>query len=267
MRNWHADWRTRPGARSTRDGATVVSSGNGFAACAFSIPGFDGELLTVPSGAGGVGGDIHFITVNDARTVVTFLVVDISGHGPEVGEFSERLEETMQALVDEPDNSVLLTELNRLMLDSGVPGRYATAVAGSYNVPSRVWAYAYAGHPYMLNGSAGSWDQLPAQAGRSLPIGIMRDEPYLQTEKALLDGDWLLLYSDGATDIRRVGGGRLGVDGLLRLLEIAAADPAGTTDGVFARFLGDLVTLNGGDDFDDDFTLMLLRCSPSGSPT
>ena len=68
--------------------------------------------MTVPSGAGGLGGDIHFITVNEARTVVTFLIVDVSACGAEVEEFSESLKETMRALVDQRDNSVLLTGLN-----------------------------------------------------------------------------------------------------------------------------------------------------------
>ncbi len=266
MRNWYADWRTLAGVRSTCEGTTVVSSGNGYAACAFSTPGFDGELLTVPSGAGGVGGDIHFITVNDARTVVTFLVVDISGHGAEVQELSESLEEMMRALVDEPDNSVLLAELNQLMLDSGIRGRYATAVAGSYDVSKGTWAYAYAGHPYMLHGSAGNWHELPAQAGRSLPIGIMHDALYLQTEQEVTAGEWLLLYSDGATDIRRTGGGRLGVDGLVQLAQSAAAASGETTTGVFARLVGNLVDLNRSDDFNDDFTLILLQCAPTPVP-
>ncbi len=259
MRDWHANWRAHHTVPRTCDGVPVVSSGNDFAACAFSTPGFDGELLSVPSGAGGVGGDIHFITVNETKTVVTFLVVDISGHGAEVGELSESLEETMRTLVDEPDNSVLLTELNQVMFDSGIRGRYATAMAGSYNVPDRTWAYAYAGHPYMLHGVTGSWRQLQAQAGRTLPVGIVHDALYLQSDIPLTSEEWLLLYSDGATDIRTAAGGRLGVDGLCDRAAAAAADPADTTRTVFARIVDELVRLNRSDDFDDDLTLILLR--------
>ncbi len=261
MRDWYADWRSRRAVPETCDGVPVVSSGNAFAACAFSTPGFDGELLTVPSGEGGVGGDIHFITVNEAQTVVTFLVVDISGHGAEVEELSESLEQTMRTLVDEPDNSVLLTELNQLMFDRGIRGRYATAVAASYNVPDRTWAYGYAGHPYMLHALGGNWQQLQAQAGRSLPVGILHDALYLQSSIVLTSGEWLLIYSDGATDIRRAAGGRLGVDGLLGLARAAVAETGETTSAAFARLVHELVRTNRSDDFDDDFTLILLRSS------
>jgi sigma-B regulation protein RsbU (phosphoserine phosphatase) len=179
-----------------------------------------------------------------------------------VSELSEILEETMRDLVDEADNSVLLTELNQLMIDSGMRGRFATAVAASYNVPEDRWAYAYAGHPCILHGLAGSWEQLQAGVGRSLPVGILHDALYLQTEMAPTSGEWLLLYSDGATDIRRASGGRLGVDGLLDLAGAAAAETPDTISAVFTRLVDALVKTNRGDDFEDDLTLVLLRRSP-----
>lgn len=261
MEDWYTHWRAHRADLRTSSRAPVISSGNDFSACRLSAPGLDGELLSVPSGAGGVGGDIHFITVNESQTLVTVLVVDISGHGAEVRDLSEGLEETMRTLIDEPDNGLLLKDLNKAMLQRGIRGRYATAVVGSYSVPDRTWSYAYAGHPYMLHGVAGSWKQLEAQAGRTLPAGIMHEVPYLQTSIDLVSGEWLLLYSDGATDMRLANGGRLGIDGLVDLAATAAADSDDTTHAVFSQLVGELVTVNGSDNFDDDLSLILLRCS------
>jgi len=256
MRDWYRRWDSLEVAQRTCTGETVVSSGNEYTGCSFSVPGFDGELLTVPAGAGPVGGDIHFIVTNATGTLVTFLVVDVSGHGPAVAELSESLETTVRELMDEPGNSALLTELNRLMVASGLRGQFATAVVGTFDVAEQSWVYAYAGHPYMLHGSGGSWRELPAHPDSSMPVGIIDGSIYYESQWHLAEGDWLLLYTDGATDMRRPSGGRLGTQGLLDLLRGATES---NTGDAFGQLVERLIELNGGDEFEDDLTLVLLR--------
>jgi sigma-B regulation protein RsbU (phosphoserine phosphatase) len=265
MQGWLA--RTQIGVDSAPEAwsCDLLWGGNSYADKAFLTPGLEGHLLSVPAGQSHRGGDIHYITVCGHGVFSKFLLLDAAGHGAAAAEWSRYLHEPLSRLMEEQDNVAILEELNSVMLGyrPDNPGRFATAIAATYDSRSYGWVYAYAGHPYMLIRRHGVWQELSAAGERTVPIGIINDTEYYQSAASLQSGDWVLMFSDGATEIKQTNGRRLSVSGLINLMNGLAHD------GIRALYLGlvqRLVDLNGQETFSDDLTLVLLRHTIPADP-
>jgi serine phosphatase RsbU (regulator of sigma subunit) len=109
----------------------------------------------------------------------------------------------------------------------------------------------------MLLFENGGWSELSATGDHGIPAGIVADAVFYQYERKLNVGDRLLLYTDGATDIRLPTGGRLGTQGLVdRLNTLGAGDP----QTIIVRLMDGLVQTNTSYAFVDDITLLYLEC-------
>lgn len=234
-----------------------VYTGNDLAWSGFSAHSIAGQLLSIPSDPRGVSGDIHCLSLSSDGGLLTCLLVDISGHGPAIAALSERIETPLKDLLDDRDNRELLRALNKLIVDMELAGQFATAVVGTFDTAGRMCKYAYAGHPNMLLFEYGGWSELSAVGDHGIPAGIVADAVFYQYEYRLKAGDRLLLYTDGATDIRLSTGRCLGTQGLVGMLNaIGPEDPQST----LAKLMDELVQVNMSDVFVDDITLLLLEC-------
>ncbi|MBN1352893.1 serine/threonine-protein phosphatase [candidate division KSB1 bacterium] len=234
----------------------LVWGGNRLARKRFDLPGFEGNLISIPHGQSNVGGDIYFITVCGSGNLSKFLLLDVSGHGEEAARLSERLQEPLYLLMNENDNTALLNELNQHMLDLNLRNKFVTALAATYNNTLNEWLYSYAGHPYMLIRLNGIWQELPAQGVRSLPIGIKQEGLYYESQTILQPGDWVIMFSDGLLDVKNGNGELLEEKGLIQLLNQIEADEIGPFISLFVEKLKEL---NGNDSFQDDLTFIVLK--------
>ena len=234
-----------------------VHTGNDLAWSGFSAHSIAGQLLSIPSEPGGVSGDIHCLSLNSDGDPLTCLLLDISGHGPAIAALSERIEIPLKNLLNDRDNCRLLHALNKLLVDMELAGQFATAVAGTFDTADRMWRYAYAGHPNMLLFKNGCWSELSAVGNHGIPAGIVADAMYYQYECRLNTGDRLLLYTDGATDIRLSTGRFLGTQGLVEMLNVIGCEDPQTT---LVKLMDELVQMNLSDVFVDDITLLFLEC-------
>lgn len=250
------NWKQPPDSRPEPWSCNVVWGGNRLVLEPFTLPGLEGFLLSVPCADSEAGGDIYHVTVCDHGVFSKFLLIDVAGHGQAAAAISSRLQEPLHRLMTELDNSAILDHLNRRILASEGNGNFATVAAATYNHWDRSWNYASAGHPFMLmKGGEGRWSRLP-ECCAGPPVGILGDTAYYQNEIRLRGDEWLLLFSDALIDICRPEGGRLGFEGVIDLLDGIEADDL---PGFYRALVDALVRSNGGDRFEDDLTLILLR--------
>lgn len=253
------NWKVAPAPSPQPWSCNIVRGGNRPALESFKLPGLEGCLLSVPCADSEAGGDIYHITVCDHGVFSKFLLIDVAGHGDAAADLSSRLQQPLHRLMSELDNGAILQVLNRKMLDTEANGNFATATAATYNHWDRSWTYAYAGHPFMLmRATDGHWYHLP-ECCAGPPVGVVGDAGYYQNEIRLQGDEWILLFSDAVLEIQRPDGSRLGFDGLIGLLQPIHETAIGEFYQALVRAL---VEVNGGDHFDDDLTLILLRHAP-----
>jgi serine phosphatase RsbU (regulator of sigma subunit) len=193
------------------------------------IPSSLPELLNADVGAAfvpseyGVTGDFYLITNGPDESSVA-VVGDVVGHGPEAARLATFIRARFAAFTAATsDPGELLTLTNEALSDRPHPhNELVSAVCLRIRAGETKLSWAVAGHPPPLllpslqeQPTAGSTYLLGAEASLRLPTA----------EVAVGDNEGVLIYTDGATDVRREGV-LLGVDGLSRLLRPLVALPA-----------------------------------------
>ncbi|MFI7053041.1 PP2C family protein-serine/threonine phosphatase [Streptosporangium canum] len=178
------------------------------------------EVRYVPAGMkAGLGGDWYDASsLPDGRVVLT--IGDVSGHGlPAIAQMA-RLRHSLigLAMTGEPADK-LLTWLNTLVMHR-LAETTATAVIGHLDPATRVFTWSQAGHPAPILIRDGVAGQLDPPAG--VLLGATLTVPYEPASVQLLEGDLLLLFTDGLVERRSRD-----IDEGLALALTAAADLTG----------------------------------------
>ena len=139
--------------------------------------------------------------------------------------------------------------------------RFVTAVLAELDLRTGRLRYINAGHPAPLLLRRGRLvRELPH--GRRMPLGV--DDPLVEVaEEMLQPDDRLLLYTDGVTEARAVGGERFGLERLVGLVERHAG--AGLPAPETLRRLAHAVLAHQAGPPADDATLMLVEWSAAAA--
>jgi serine phosphatase RsbU (regulator of sigma subunit) len=186
------------------------------------IPDVDAAAAFVPSEYG-VSGDFYLLTNGpDGSTVA--IVGDVAGHGPAASRLATFIRARFAAFASgTSDPSELLTMANAALIDR--PGREAelvSAVCLRFDASDSRLCWAVAGHPPPLR--LREHDEIPRE-GFTFLLGADPRLTLRNLESPLEHGDGVVIYTDGATDVRREGT-PLGLDGLSRLIAPIADLPA-----------------------------------------
>jgi serine phosphatase RsbU (regulator of sigma subunit) len=178
------------------------------------LPGVDAAAAFVPSELG-VSGDFYLLTNGpDGSTIA--IVGDVVGHGPAAARLATFIRARFAALAaNTSDPAELLGLVNAALAER--PGRRPELISavclrlrpGEDNV-----CWARAGHPLPLR--MPQLVKLSARGGTSL-LGAEPELELENTESLIEVGEGLVVYTDGATDVRR-GREMLGLDGLTGIL-------------------------------------------------
>jgi serine phosphatase RsbU (regulator of sigma subunit) len=191
------------------------------------LPGVDTAAAFVPS-EHGVSGDFYLLTNGPDGSTLAF-VGDVVGHGPQAARLATFVRARLAALATgTSDPAELLTMANAALVDRvGHEHDLVSAVCLRFRARDSQLCWAVAGHPPPLRladmrelDSAGETFLLGADPGLALRNAECRLEP----------GDGVVIYTDGATDVRRAGD-LLGLRGLTGLLEPLTELPARTFVG------------------------------------
>jgi serine phosphatase RsbU (regulator of sigma subunit) len=249
-----------------------VWGGNRAVETSVVMPGLDAWIYSRPAreqtsdvGSDAGGGDVHYVSSCAGGAVTRMLVADIAGHGPAVADMARRLRKIMQRHIVQHEQTGFVRSLNRefgkLTEAQNQVGRFATAVAFTYDAPINRLLVCNAGHPppVVFRKRESRWLPLSApqqERVSNVPLGIIEGVEYEQFESPIEVGDLVLCYTDALTEARH-GNDLLGQAGLLDLL--APRDAAHPQ-----RLIPQLVAaLSSGEwQIDDDFTILLFR--PNG---
>lgn len=185
------------------------------------LPGVDAAAAFIPS-EHGVSGDFYLLTNGpDGSTVA--IVGDVVGHGPEAARLATFVRARFAAFAaSTSDPAELLTLANGALIDRpGGDHELISAVCLRFGPAGRL-SWAVAGHPPPLR--LPMLNELPAPSD-AFPLGAESGLVLSNAEASLTGDDGVVIYTDGATDVRR-GDTLLGLDGLSRLLAPFAQLPA-----------------------------------------
>ena len=195
-----------------------------------------------------VGGDWYDVVALPGGKVAV-VIGDVAGRGILAAAVMGQLRSSLRAyLLDGLEPSDALARLNGFMLSQERHG-FATVGVGLFDVGSGVLKYASAGHlpPLVLDGVV---DGRLLSVASSLPVGVLPDAVYEQSEARLTAGDTLVLYTDGLIESRQRGLDA-GFAQLLATARSANADP----DLLRAALLAGMNVARS----DDDVTLLVMR--------
>ena len=189
-----------------------------------------------------VGGDFYDVfPVGDGRYVL--VIGDVAGRGLDAAGMTGLARHTIRALAHDCEPAAVLSRLNEALLAQQHEERFLTAVCavldlepalrGGPDGARALLTYANAGHCRpVVRGRDGETVLLDATGAL---LGVLPDARIAQRTVPLLDGDALVLCTDGITEARR-DGDLFGEEGLVTALAGAGRDPV--ADGVAARVVG-----------------------------
>ena len=192
------------------------------------------SLLLKPCGH--IGGDLVGM-FSPGVNRLGFYSIDVSGHGITSAMMTARLggylsskhfdqNVAMERRFNKffallPPEEVAEVLNCRLMADAGIE-EYFTMVYATIDLRNGHLKMVQAGHPHPLLLRPNGETTFLGEGG--LPIGLLPDVTFQQTDIYLQPGDKLLLHSDGFTECRLKDGSLLGDEGLRQLAVDCAAD-------------------------------------------
>ncbi|MEZ5798625.1 MAG: SpoIIE family protein phosphatase [Paracoccaceae bacterium] len=217
--------------------------------------------------SGHVGGDLVGTFQIDDRRVAVYSV-DVSGHGVASAMMTARLAGYLSGSASDqnlafqqmPDGrrevrrpAEIVSEFNRLMLEEIQVEQYFTMAYAEIDLENGKAILCQAGHPHPMVMRANGGLERVGQGG--LPVGLIPDAGYDDTEVQLGPGDRLFLMSDGLTECPGRTGLDLGEEGLARMLvRLADLD----SPDLLEALVWDLAEHAGSDHFGDDVSGVLL---------
>ena len=182
-----------------------------------------------------LGGDILNVLPLDEHNIAMYLL-DVSGHGVSAALLSVTLSHVLTArdtrsslLVGDGDGEgdgaaavtrpgVVAEHLNRRFPMESHGGRYFTMAYAILDTSTRTLRYTIAGHPPPVLIRPDCPPQ-PLEGG-DMAIGFLDDTAYSTREFHLESGDRVFFYSDGITEAVNPADDMLGIDGLMRWLDL-----------------------------------------------
>ncbi len=217
------------------------------------LPGF--ELFGQCRPARTVSGD-YYDFIHAGPHVLLFALGDISGKGISAALLMASLHAAVRAFTSTgsaPLPGTMLAQLNRHLLASTQPEKYATLFLAAYNPGTRELTYANAGQPPpLLLRATGRVERL--EVGGSV-IGLLPNQSYDEGKLTLEPGDLLAAYSDGVTEPENAFG-EFGENRLLMLLE---AQRGAALSRISSEAMQSLRSWIGPVEQPDDITLLLAR--------
>jgi len=177
-----------------------------------------------------VGGD-YYDFIRFSETDLGIAIGDVSGKGISASLLMATLRAYLRGLtaLGEADLPRLMSNLNRLVLESSATNRYATFFYGQYESSTRELSYVNGGHPppFLFSGVDGDTRIRRLETGGPV-IGLLPDCSYDQGRVTLETGDVLVAFTDGISEAMNAADLEWGDRGLTAAIEshraLAATD-------------------------------------------
>jgi len=192
--------------------------------------------------------------VDGGADIWALMLADVSGHGAAAAMEAVQFDAILRTYQGDGEGPAgALTYANRYFFSRRQRQHFLTAFALLYRPDQRRATYVAAGHPPLLHRRAGVVTQ--RGAGEQIPLGILRDYAFRNSEFEADSGDVFVLYTDGVIEARDRKGTPFGLDRLTLLVAEGAEHPA----ELMAMLRDTLIAHQGGPLGVDDQTLIVLR--------
>ena len=216
-----------------------------------NIPGLHIEATNIPSLI--VGGDLYDLYLED-KDHLGVAIGDVSGKGAPGAILMAVLYAGFKSLLKEVFQvSEVVARLNNLLEEATTSGYFATFWFGIINVAGNELTYCNAGHntPILLrkNKSVEYLDK------GGMLLGFLPYQSYVQDKISFNSGDYLVLYTDGVTEIKNGDEKEFGEK---RLVSVLKKNHAKSPVEMKNEILKTVREFSGKIEFDDDITLIII---------
>jgi phosphoserine phosphatase RsbU/P len=219
------------------------------------------EIAGMMQPARGVSGDYYDYFPIDANTT-QIIIADVAGKGVPAALLMSATAAAMRLEASHERN--MLEQVERL--NAGIHSvsdadRYVTLLIAEIDVHKRKLQYVNCGHnPALLfRAATGTLSRLNASCP---PIGLSPEEICELTSTDLSPGDVVVFYTDGVTE----AGNRLGKEfGMERLSATVRGGSSLSAEDLMKGIYNAAADFCG-DDFNDDVTILVVKCEFDGSP-
>lgn len=216
------------------------------------LPGYEIAAHYQPARA--VGGDFYdFLYFEDGK--IGIVIGDVTDKGVPAALVMATTRTLLRAAAERLSSPRAVLERVNALLHPDIPPRmFVTCLYALLDPATGRISFANAGHDLPYRHSAGGVEELRATG---MPLGLMPNMTYEETEVILAPGETLLLHSDGITEAHNPDGEMFGLG---RLEAEVAAHPGGTD--LIPDLLRSLLAFAGSEwEQEDDVTLVLLQRS------
>lgn len=216
-----------------------------------SFPGLKISAVNIPSRI--VGGDLYDVfRLNPNELGIA--IGDVSGKGAPASILMAVLYAGFKSLLKEIYTvSEVVALLNNLLTETTAEGYYATFFFGKINQETLQFTYTNAGHnaPILLH-KDGTTDRLKTGG---IVLGFLPDQEYHQETVQLRSGDYLLLFTDGITEVKNNRGEEFGEQ---RLIEFLKQHYGKKPTELKSVLLNEVKHFSSRKEFSDDITIIIL---------
>jgi phosphoserine phosphatase RsbU/P len=216
------------------------------------VPGFDVAGTSISHDQ--VGGDYYdFIPVSETR--LGLAIADVSGKGIPAALIMAGFRMSLLAEIrNEFAIRAVMRKVSLLLHESTERNKFVTAFYGVLDWKNGVLIFSNAGHnPPMLVHRDGSSEKL-TEGG--VALGVLPDARYEERPVAMLNGDVLVLYTDGVSEAENAKGELFGEQRLEDLVRRHAHSPAAD---ILKRIVDTVTEWAGEKGANDDVTLIVVR--------
>src|SRR6266852_5828845 len=225
-------------------------------------PAIDGlEIAGMMHPARGVGGDYYDYIPIDEHTIQV-VIADVAGKGVSAALLMSATAAAMRIEANRDRN--MLQQVERLNTEIGAvsdPEQYVTLLVAEIDTQKQIIHYVNCGHnPALLfRAKTGTLTRMSSSCP---PIGLSPEEICELASADLMAGDVAVFYTDGVTE----AGNRFGeVFGLERLSAVVRRGSSLSAEDLMIDIYNTAADFCG-DDFDDDATILVVKCHFHDSP-
>jgi phosphoserine phosphatase RsbU/P len=218
-----------------------------------TIPGFEFFAFYQPTYE--VGGDYYdFVPLPSDRMAMA--LGDVAGKGVAAALMMAKFSgDTRYCMLTENAPAPTANRLNGLLCAAGIEDKFITLCLCVLDPRTRKLTLTSAGHtPVLVRRADGRVEEVGEELA-GVPLGIMEDSVYGQTEVQLNAGDVVVIYSDGVTDARSPGDELYDSQSNHRLVKRVAQSSGGAA-GVGRAILQDIREFSAERSQADDITLV-----------
>jgi len=209
----------------------------------------------------GVGGDYYDYIPIDAHTIQV-VIADVAGKGVSAALLMSATAAAMRLEANRDRN--MLEQVDRLNAEIGAvsgPEQYVTLLVAEIDTHKQIIRYVNCGHnPALLfRAKTGMLTRLDSSCP---PIGLSPDEICELAPADLAGGDVLVFYTDGVTEAENRFGEEFGME---RLSATVRQGSSLSAEGIMTNIYNAAADFCG-DDFNDDVTILVVKCNFDASP-